>query len=346
MRTTSITACCAQLLLLACSEAGGNSSQTGDITVLPMAGTGAGQMPVDQPITPGGPTGDDPATGDGEMPADTPPVEPADGPPMQPADDVPPADGMPPADDEPPVEVELEPFSFFVTSMEAIQRLSGNADGFGGDLRYGEGTGLAGADKICTEIAEASMPGSASKQWRAFLSTTTGGEGGGPVHAIERIGEGPWYDRVGRLVAMDRDALLNDRPQGADPAIINDLPNEFGIPNKAPDGMMEVDNHHTLTGSGTDGRLYQDDPRVTCQDWTSAEGSAGQPRTGFSWPREGFGGFGMMGGGSSSNWISGYSPPGCAAHINIVQTGPPPPGTEGVGSGGGYGGFYCFALSP
>ena len=103
----------------------------------------------------------------------------------------------------------------------------------------------------------------------------------------------------------------------------------------------------TLTGSGTDGRLYQDDPRVTCQDWTSSVGSDGQPRAGFSWPR-GMGGMGFPGGGgsSSSHWISGLNPPGCAAHINIVQTGPPPAGTVGVGSGGGYGGFYCFALSP
>src|SRR5215217_3094897 len=44
-----------------------------------------------------------------------------------------------------------EKFSFFVTSLKAIRRLSGNDDGFGGDLRYGEsgdGAGLKGADKI------------------------------------------------------------------------------------------------------------------------------------------------------------------------------------------------------
>src|SRR4051812_38554586 len=55
-----------------------------------------------------------------------------------------------------------EPFSFFVTSLRAMQRLSGSADGFGGDLRFGEtgeGAGLRGADQICTTIAEQSMPG-------------------------------------------------------------------------------------------------------------------------------------------------------------------------------------------
>ena len=41
-----------------------------------------------------------------------------------------------------------------------MRELSGSQDGFGGDLRFGEATGLAGADKICTTIAEQSMPGS------------------------------------------------------------------------------------------------------------------------------------------------------------------------------------------
>lgn len=89
-----------------------------------------------------------------------------------------------------------EHFSFFVTSFAALQRLAKSPDGFGGDLRYGEPDGLAGADKICREIAESSMPGAGSKTWRAFLSVTKGPDGM-PVHAIDRIGNGPWYDRLG-----------------------------------------------------------------------------------------------------------------------------------------------------
>jgi len=34
---------------------------------------------------------------------------------------------------------------------------------------------VAGADKICTELAEHSMPGAGQKGWKAFLSATTGG---------------------------------------------------------------------------------------------------------------------------------------------------------------------------
>ncbi|HKO50672.1 MAG TPA: hypothetical protein VJV79_23290, partial [Polyangiaceae bacterium] len=99
----------------------------------------------------------------------------------------------------------LDKFSFFVTSLASIKVVSSNPEGFGGDLRFGEvgdGAGLRGADKICKAIAELGMPGAGTKQWRAFLSTTSGGPDGGPVHAKDRVGKGPWYDAAGRLVAM------------------------------------------------------------------------------------------------------------------------------------------------
>lgn len=251
---------------------------------------------------------------------------------------------------------ELDLFSFFVTSMEAMQRLSGSSNGFGGDLRYGEEDGLSGADKICTEIAESSMPGASAKRWRAFISATKGGPDGGPVNAIDRIGTGPWYDRLGRLVALNPTDLANPRPVGADPTIINDLPNEYGIPNHDPDvdGIGD-DNHHILTGSDAQGYLFDSNPLTTCQDWTSSVGTDGRPRVGMSWPRSmggsPGGGFFPRGGGgpgdeSSTHWISSFNEAGCAALINIIQDGPGDSSTVGVGTGGGYGGIYCFALTP
>ena len=173
-------------------------------------------------------------------------------------------------------------FSFFVTSLRAMQRLSGSQAGFGGDLRFGQPDGLTGADEICRQIAETSMPGSGAKGWRAFLSVTKGPDGQ-PVHAIDRVGEGPWYDRLGRLVAKNKADLVQTRPKG-DPLIVNDLPNEDGVPNHAPDGQ-KVDNHDILTGSDAKGRLYSTDWSATCHDWTSKVGSDGQPRVGHSWPR-------------------------------------------------------------
>jgi hypothetical protein len=130
-------------------------------------------------------------------------------------------------------------FSFFVTSYAALQRLSGSQDGFGGDLRFGEtgaGAGLRGADKICAAIAEASMPGAGAKDWRAFLSANDDGTGT-PVNAIDRIGSGPWYDRLGRVFGTSIANIAQTRPADADAAIENDFPNEDGVPNHQPDPL-------------------------------------------------------------------------------------------------------------
>jgi hypothetical protein len=241
----------------------------------------------------------------------------------------------------------LENFSFFVTSLVALQELSGNPDGFGGDLRFGEtgpGAGLRGADKLCGTIADRSMPGASAKGWRAFLSAAAD-ENGEQVDAIDRIGDGPWYDRTGRLLAPTLADLRHTRPQNGDPEIADDFPNEDGVPNHAPDPLEgEVDNHDMLTGTDTDGTLYSAD--ATCLDWTANAGDEeleGEPRVGHSWPR-GFGGGGP--GGNADHWMSSLTESGCAPGVSLIEMGPPDPNSNTVGSGGGYGGFYCFALQP
>ena len=222
----------------------------------------------------------------------------------------------------------LAQFSFFVVSVDAVKRVAGNAAGFGGDLSHGEtgaGAGLRGADKICAEVAENAMPGAGSKAWRAFLSATTGGSGGGAVHAKDRIGTGPWHDAAGRQVASSLPQLLMERPGDADLGIKNDLPNEFGVPN----GSDGTNNHAVLTGTGTDGMLYTGATPTTdstCSDWTS-KGASGKPWCGHSWPRQG----------SGPNWISAIPVGGCAPCVGS--------GTACVGSTGGYGGFYCFVTN-
>lgn len=225
-----------------------------------------------------------------------------------------------------------------------MQQLSNNPLGFGGDLRFGEtgvGAGLRGADKICAAVAEMSMPGSSAKQWRAYLSVTAGDDGK-QVNAIDRIGEGPWYDRLGRVVAASKADLLHDRPVSADPAIKDDLPNENGIPNKQPDPTKPPeDNHHTITGSTKMGTLFN--ASSTCLDWTSAKGepaTEGKPRMGLTFPR--------MGGTSSDskNWMSALNETGCAPGVNLQPSPPPGPEDVDIGNGGGYGAIYCFALTP
>jgi hypothetical protein len=213
-------------------------------------------------------------------------------------------------------------FSFFVASVDAMIRLSGSEMGFGGDLG-----GLAGADEICQTIA--SEQGAGHKTWRAFLSATAGGAGGGPVHAIDRIGEGPWYDRLGRLIAMNRQGLLQDRPDG-DEAAVEKLPNEEGVSlNQNGD-----DDHDILTGSDEQGQLNSDFGD-TCNDWTSSVGSTGRPQCGHAWPSTR----------SGTNWIESHRAPGCAPCVALIQTGAGM-GTDCVGGAGGYGGIYCFATTP
>jgi hypothetical protein len=260
----------------------------------------------------------------------------------------------------------LEKFSFFLTSLASIRKVSNSDEGFGGDLTFGEtgeGAGLRGADKICKAVAELGMPGAGAKDWRAFLSTTAGGPNGGPVHARSRVGNGPWYDAAGRLVAMTLvDLTTGNRPVGADPAIRDDLPNEFGIPNHSADapgctGNQCPDNHQVLTGTNCVGDLYTGggigagqneitadctnvtppnnppDPAYTCNDWTSKE-PAGKPWCGHSWPRNG----------SGLSWMSAARDGGCAPCVKIEEGG----GVSSacVGSAGGYGGFYCFEYKP
>jgi hypothetical protein len=160
------------------------------------------------------------------------------------------------------------------------------------------------------------------------------------VNARDRIGEGPWYDRNGRVVAMNLTDLMGTRPK-ANAAIADNLPNETGEPNRA---TADVDNHDTITGSDAQGRYNNG---VTCEDWTSVEtpttstGSGGGrpgggskgPMCGHSWPAQ-----------SGQSWIAAHAAPGCAPSVSLVQMGGGS-GT-GIGNGGGYGGFYCFALQP
>lgn len=225
----------------------------------------------------------------------------------------------PAAVDAGPDAVQGAHFSFFVTSLATMRQQSGSQDGFGGNLG-----GLAGADQICQRAAAAQ--GAGDKTWRAFLSVYNNGT---PIHAIDRIGDGPWYDRQGRLVAMDKAGLLQQRPAG-EAAVVNDLPDETGS------GLRAMgDTHDVMTGSNASGRLDGASAAATCQDWTSAvgPGSENLVRCGHSWPAQ-----------SGMNWITAHRLRGCAPGVNLVQNGPGTGNT--VGAGGGWGAIYCFALEP
>jgi|JI10StandDraft_1071094.scaffolds.fasta_scaffold12432_7 hypothetical protein len=213
-------------------------------------------------------------------------------------------------------------FSFFVTSLATMRLQAGSQDGFGGNLG-----GLAGADAICQRAA--ADQGFGDRTWRAFLSVARG-PGGGPVHAIDRIGAGPWYDRLGRLIALDRAGLLQQRPAG-DPVAVSDMADETGAGTRS-----FGDTHDIMTGSNQQGMLDGVDATATCGDWTSAvgPGSENKVRAGHSWPAM-----------SGMHWIMAHRLPGCAPGVRLTIT---PPGEQGntVGGQGGWGGIYCFALTP
>jgi hypothetical protein len=239
-------------------------------------------------------------------------------------------------------------FSFFITSQAGLFGLPAGesapapsaTDGYGGNLG-----GLAGADEICTMLARASNPGDA-KTWRAFLSTSTFG-GAEAVDAIDRVGPGPWYDYNGLLLAQTTADLLpaanNGRPDG-DPGLVNMFTDENGEDIRP---AQNIDNHDTLTGSGADGRLFDDgaDGRVaTCENWTSSTlrgeqgnmmGNGGQVPVGHSWPRTNNNG---------RNWISDHTINGCEPGADVDGGAGAPAGDFRVGAGGGFGGIYCFAL--
>jgi hypothetical protein len=225
---------------------------------------------------------------------------------------------------------------------------------YGGNLG-----GLEGADRICQTAAEHVSACQSNKVWHAFLSTPS-------VNAIDRIGTGPWYDRNGRLWSANLTNLVGDRPTDADPAIKNDIPNENGVRNQNPEGTGNVDNHEIPTGTGANGRMYTQSgspgggfgatacgpdvggtgntwsaERATCWGWTRNT-PEGCPRMGRSWctnptcmP---------VGSGSGTNWMSAWNGPGCAPGGTLTQ-GAPASGRK-IGGNGGYGGFYCFAVTP
>ncbi len=193
-----------------------------------------------------------------------------------------------------------EPMGFFITSA---------GPGNGGDLG-----GLEGADAHCQSLADA--VGAGDRSWRAYLSTqATGGQQA--VNARDRIGDGPWANAEGLLIASDVDDLhynssnvryeyaLNERGERVNSGAAGDSPNM----------------HDVLTGTRLDGTAFMPGQDRTCSNWTSSgEGSAmvgHHDRFRFTTP--------------GSPWNTAHPSRGCSQE-SLVGT-------------GGNGLFYCFAES-
>ena len=119
--------------------------------------------------------------------------------------------------------------TFFITSA---------GSGKGADLG-----GLAGADQHCQTLAQAA--GAGGKTWRAYLST----QGAGAVNARDRIGQGPWQNAKGVVVAKDVAELHGQ----------NNITKQTALTEKGDvvNGRGDTPNmHDILTGSQPDGTAF------------------------------------------------------------------------------------------
>ena len=178
--------------------------------------------------------------------------------------------------------------SFFITSQ---------GPGDGANLG-----GLEGADRQCLVLADAA--GVTGKTWRAYLSTST-------VDARDRIGNGPWFNASGVMIAESLAALHSDA---------NKIDKQTGLNEKGEqvNGRGDSPNRHDiLTGSDADGRVVAD---RTCGDWTNnGDGSA------FVGHHDRMG---LRDDAPSKSWNSSHPSRGCSQ--------------QALRSTGGDGLFYCF----
>jgi hypothetical protein len=185
--------------------------------------------------------------------------------------------------------------SFFVTSV---------GPGKGGDLG-----GLTGADAYCQQLA--ARAGAGGKTWHAYLSTGAGGAGA-PVNARDRIGNGPWQNFKGDVIAQNVDDL-----HGAN----NKLNAETGLTERGtrvPVGGFTPNYHDIMTGSTADGRAATN---LACNNYTSS--SAGKVMLGHLDRR------GATNTEQSRSWNAAHESRDCS-QAGLVST-------------GGNGLFYCFA---
>ena len=137
--------------------------------------------------------------------------------------------------------------TFFVTSAPI---------GKGGDLG-----GLAGADAHCQQLA--ATAGAGGKTWHAYLSSAEAPTAKG-VNARDRIGNGPWQNAKGVVIAQNVDDLHSAN---------NKLTRETALTEKGTmvNGVgMQPNQHDAMTGSTEDGRAFPANLNLTCNNWASS----------------------------------------------------------------------------
>ena len=125
----------------------------------------------------------------------------------------------------------------------------------------GKGGGLAGADAYCQSLA--ATAGAGGKTWRAYLSSNAAAQGGA-VNARDRIGNGPWQNFKGEVIATSVADLHSAN---------NKLTRETALTEKGTmvNGVgMQPNQHDAMTGSTEDGRAFPANLNLTCNNWASS----------------------------------------------------------------------------
>jgi hypothetical protein len=175
--------------------------------------------------------------------------------------------------------------------------------------------GLAGADAICQNLAQAA--GAGNKTWHAYLSALpANGQPG--ANARGRIGPGPWYNAKGVMIAANVADLHGDNQRDRNNIQKANALDEKGNVVK---GFGDMPNEHdALTGSDSMGRAFPAGFDTTCNNWTS-DSTANRAVLGHT-DRQG---------GQNTSWNS--------AHLSRDCT------KAGLIATGGAGKFYCFAIN-
>src|SRR5258705_2314819 len=154
--------------------------------------------------------------------------------------------------------------SFAVVAVQPAQAQGANTTFFLTSIGIGNGGnlgGLAGADNYCQTLAQAS--GAGSKTWHAYLSTQAA-DGAPAVNARDRIGNGPWQNFKGEVVAQNVDDLHSDANKLGMQASLTERGTMVA-------GVGYTPNYHDgLTGSQPDGKAFPAGEDRTCRNWTSS----------------------------------------------------------------------------
>ena len=202
--------------------------------------------------------------------------------------------------------------SFFVTSA---------GKGKGADLG-----GLEGADAHCAALATAA--GLVRSNWRAYLSATSTKDKDGKdvpgVNARERIGNGPWLNSKGVVIARNVAALHSERAKITQDTALTEKGER--IPGRV-EGLAKTaaNQHDILTGSDPAGMYSTAGGDTTCGNWTkgSGEAPANSAIVGHH-DRVGLNDFRHM-----KSWNSAHGSRGCSQ--------------DNLKASGGAGQFYCFS---